>query len=472
MRRWWRRQSLTRRLAIWYAATMLATLGVLAPVVYVLIEQRLHSVFDRQLSVDLSLVEAALVVDADGTVHRLGHPDPRQDETGSRFAWFEVWTDRGELLLRSRPKGSSSAPASLGSPDGDGVRSYTSHLEGGDEVRILERPANRPRPDLVLRGYRNEAGLHRTLKQILAGFALGAPFAALLAALGGYLMARQSLAPIAVMVADARRITSESLGMRFLNPNPHDELGELASVFNQTLERLERSFAELHRFTGDASHELRTPLTALRTVGEVGLREAGDETALRQVIASMLEESEKLDDILESLLVLARGGAERPELQLKPIEVRGLLGEARDRLEVLADERGQKIELDCEAGLEVRADRQLLLLALTNLLHNAIRYASPGSIISLAGLRQASSVALEVRDTGPGIPASHRELVFERFFRLDPARSREQGGSGLGLAIARLFVEQQGGTIELDSELGHGSTFRILLPAAHQTERH
>jgi signal transduction histidine kinase len=212
------------------------------------------------------------------------------------------------------------------------------------------------------------------------------------------------------------------------------------------------------------AHELRTPLTALRTVGEVGLREAEGEEALRHVVSSMLEEGDKLEDVLEALLVLARGDSAHPRLTLEDLETRALLAEARERLEVLAAERGQLVVLEDGDAVTVRADHDLTLLALTNLLHNAIRYSHLGGKIVLRSVRRDGWATLEVVDRGPGVDPALHEKVFERFFRVDVARTREPGGSGLGLAIAKLFVEQQGGRVELDSEPGRGSTFRILLP--------
>jgi signal transduction histidine kinase len=188
-----------------------------------------------------------------------------------------------------------------------GARFYTVALENKLPVRVIERPARLEQQNVIVRVFRDESGLHRTLREILVGFALGVPLAALLSALGGYLMAGRTLAPLGAMAEQARRITSESLSQRLPNPNPHDELGQLAAVFNQTLQRLRDSFDALKRFTADASHELRTPLTALCTVGEVGLREADDPGALRETISSMLEEAQRLKDLADSLLLLARG---------------------------------------------------------------------------------------------------------------------------------------------------------------------
>jgi heavy metal sensor kinase len=285
-----------------------------------------------------------------------------------------------------------------------------------------------------------------------------------LSAAGGYVIAHRSLSPVSQIAARARQITADSLGGRLPVPNPYDELGQLATVFNATLARLENSFAELRRFTADASHELRTPLTALRAVGEAALRsDRGDPKSLREALSSMLEETRRLSDLVEALLLLARADTERLSPSLQPVDLPGLVGEVRETLLVLAEEKSQRIELTGK-NLVVRADRELLRLALLNLLHNAIRYSGEGAVICLRVKPREKTSLVEVMDQGPGIAAEHQQKIFERFYRVDKGRSRASGGAGLGLSITRWAVERQGGRIELESGLGRGSLFRIVMP--------
>jgi signal transduction histidine kinase len=266
------------------------------------------------------------------------------------------------------------------------------------------------------------------------------------------------------MVDQAQRITSESLSARLPNPNPADEFGQLATVFNDTLRRLESSFNELKRFTADASHELRTPLTALRAVGEVALRDDHSPSAQREAILSMLEEAQRLDELMESLLALARLESSKALLRQDSVNVAELAQEAGESLSVLAADRGQTITVSASSDLLVAADRVLLRQSLLNIVHNAIRNAPDGTTVAIRTSRANGEVSIEVSDRGPGIAPEHQARIFERFFRIDHARTRAQGGHGLGLAIAKQAVERQGGRIEVESELGVGSTFRIVLP--------
>jgi heavy metal sensor kinase len=330
-------------------------------------------------------------------------------------------------------------------------------------ARTFQKPTTIGGPKVTLRVFRDESGHRSTQRRILAGLALGLPIAILLAACGGYLMAGRALRPVGAMAAEARQITSESLAKRLPNPNPHDELGQLASVFNDTIQRLETSFDSLRRFTADASHELRTPLTALRSVGEVALREERDPEALRETISSMLEEAQRLHELADTLLMLARVESGRSPPRPENLALTELTRDVCESLDVLATEKGQRVEIATSHGVSVHADRILLRQAVTNLLHNAIRYSPPETKIRVSVHPRDDTAVIEIADEGPGIAPEHREKIFERFYRIDKARSRADGGTGLGLALAKLAVEQSGGHIELESE--HGSVFRIVLPA-------
>jgi heavy metal sensor kinase len=328
----------------------------------------------------------------------------------------------------------------------------------------MERPARLRERGVVVRQLRDETEMRRTLRQMVEVFVFTLPLAVLLASLVGYWVARRSLRPVAAMAERARTITSESLGERLPNPNPNDELGQLAAVFNDTLHRLESSFAELKRFTADASHELRTPLTALRAVGEVALRQPENSAALRDTIGSMLEEAQRLNDLIESLLTLARMESGKVAVSLEPVNFTALVAEVRDSLQVLATEKKQTIGLLRDDSITETADRVLLRQALVNIIHNAIRYSPPQTWIAIRVARRDKQGVIEITDQGPGIAAEHHQKIFERFYRVDKSRSRIEGGHGLGLAIARWSVERQSGRIEVESEVGKGSLFRIVLP--------
>jgi heavy metal sensor kinase len=460
---WWKRRSLKLRLAACFTLVASVVILGLIPFVYVLIERRLHMEMDRQLYIDWNLVEAHLEADEAGGIRWRKNSPSTPSSPGYAETWFDVWSG-GDVVFSHWPTHGARIlqPPAPVSNQPDTI--YNLALQQEMTARTLQKPSRIDGREVTLRVFRDESGIRSTLREILIGLGLGLPFAVLLAALGGYLMAGRALRPLRAMAEQARQITSESLSRRLPNPNPNDELGQLATVFNETLKRLESSFESLKRFTADASHELRTPLTALHSVGEIALREGGDAKALRETVASMLEEAQRLNDLIDTLLMFARVETGRANLRLETFPLDELVAETCENLEVLGAEKGQRIDLRAGSAAMVEADRMLLRHAIMNILHNAIRYSPEGSTVRVECFRRGEQALVEIADQGPGIAPEHRARVFERFYRIEKARSRAEGGAGLGLAIARLFVEQFGGSLGLSSEPGAGSCFRIELP--------
>ena len=311
---------------------------------------------------------------------------------------------------------------------------------------------------------RSEERLREQLSEVLKVLVLGLPLVIVLAGLGGYLLARRALAPIDHLAAEALRVTAERLHERVSVPNQHDEIGRLAAVINDAFARLEASFDKLRRFTADASHELRTPLAVIRGIGEAGLVETRTPAEYKEAIGSMLEEIDRLTTLVDTLLRLSHGDAGTVHLSREPLDLGQLTREVAASLGLLAEERRQQISIQAADGVSVRADRLVLREAITNVIDNAIKYSPMAAAIALSVRTDGRDAVVEVADQGPGIPAEHRERIFDRFFRVDTARSRDAGGTGLGLAIAKWAVEINGGSIRVDAGATGGSVFRISLP--------
>lgn len=310
-----------------------------------------------------------------------------------------------------------------------------------------------------------EQRIEQQLEEIVVVLVLGLPMIVVLAGVGGYVLARRALSPIDQLAADARRITAERLHERLSVANPHDEIGRLTAVINDTFARLESSFEQLRRFTADASHELRTPLAVIRGIGELGLGETRSPGEYKEAIGSMLEEVDRLTRMVDTLLRLSRGDAGTVQLAPQPLDLAELARDVATSMAILADERGQRLEVEAPAAVPVVADRLVLRDAIINVVDNAIKYGPSASRILVAANGDAMKAVITVTDEGPGISAEHRARIFDRFYRVDEGRSREMGGTGLGLAIARWAVEANGGEITLD-DTAHGSAFRIVLPRA------
>jgi heavy metal sensor kinase len=285
-----------------------------------------------------------------------------------------------------------------------------------------------------------------------------------LAGAGGYVLARRALTPIDHLASEARRITAERLHQRLSVPNQHDEIGRLAAVINDTFARLESSFEQLRRFTADASHELRTPLSVIRGIGEVGLGETRTPAEYKETIGSMLEEVDRLTNLVDTLLRLSYGDAGTIRLVREAIDLGQLTRDVVLSLGILAEERNQRLKVDAPDGVTVAADRLVLREAITNIVDNAIKYSPKASTVKIRVHGAGNQALLTVADEGPGIAREHRARIFDRFFRLDEARSRDTGGTGLGLAIAKWAVEVNGGHISVEAGVTGGSVFRIVLP--------
>jgi len=230
--------------------------------------------------------------------------------------------------------------------------------------------------------------------------------------------------------------------------------------------RLESSFEQMRRFTSDASHELRTPLTAMRSVGEIGLRGRREASDYREIIGSMLEEVDRLSLLVDRLLTLSRADSGESMLSRDRVDLAELAEEVTAQLDVLAEEKQQSLTVEAAGPTLCLGDRMVLRQALLNLVDNAIKYSPVAGRIAVRVSTSVNGMAvLDVSDTGPGIPLDLRPRVFDRFYRADRSRSRENGGgTGLGLSIARWAVEVNGGQLTLESSEGAGATFRITLP--------
>jgi heavy metal sensor kinase len=391
----------------------------------------------------------------DGTVTWFDADDTSQDEDNP---WLQVWTEKGDLLFqtavaRRNPLADARAFAEQ-PPD------HIVSVSRSPTYRVLTRPALVGGHPVIIQVARSDAPMRRELAELTLILVLGLPFGVATAGLGGYALARGALAPVTRMATRAQSITAARLNDRLPVDHPHDELGRLAVVFNETLERLEQSFQQMQHFTGDVSHELRTPLTAIRTVGEVALRESRTPDDYRTTIGSMLEEVDRLTSLVERLLTLSRAANGPAHLEAERLDLGDLAEEVASYLSVLAEENGQTLVVRRDGPAPVDVDRLILRQAMVNLVDNAIKYSPVGSEIVVSVSTMAGDVRLEVSDKGPGIAADRGARIFDRHYRA----GAEGRGAGLGLAIAKWGVEANRGQLTWTARNGGGSVFRITVP--------
>jgi heavy metal sensor kinase len=455
----WSTASIRVRLTAWYAVVLALMLVVYAATTFVAVRREFFEQFDDQLHDDFETAEGFLTPTDGGRIAWSG--DRRHDPDTDEDRGSDVWLATGEQVYRS---GASAAlpPVALAATTAE--KRYESIVANGRPWRTLTATSLVGGRAVVLRVSRSEERLRGQLWEVLTVLVLGLPLVVVLAGVGGYVLARRALTPIDHLASEARRITADRLHERLSVPNQHDEIGRLAAVINDTFARLESSFEQLRRFTADASHELRTPLSVIRGIGEVGLGETRTPAEYKEAMGSMLEEVDRLTNLVDTLLRLSHGDAGTVRLSRATFDLGQLTRDAVSSLGVLAEERNQRLQVDVSEGVTIAADRLVLREAITNVVDNAIKYSPLASSIAIRVRADGKQAILTVADEGPGIALEHRARIFDRFFRLDDARSRDSGGAGLGLAIAKWAVEANGGQISLEGGADRGAIFRIVLP--------
>ena len=339
-------------------------------------------------------------------------------------------------------------------------------LPNGELMLVAVRPVQIDgRTVLVEEGF-SKAGITATLRAWMVALAWSLVLLIALTMMGGYFVAFRALRPVDVIIDAAERISSRNLSERLPVPKTRDELERLSTALNNMIRRLEESFQYTQRFLADASHELRTPLTILQAELEAMLGNTAGDPEQREVAASALEEVERLRNIVESLFALSRLDAGEAMNQTDLFDLGELVTSTADQMSLLALDK--RISIRCEAPepLIVQGDRARLKQVAVNLLDNAIKYTPEGGEIRVRTAARNGTAVLEVEDNGIGIPEGALPHLFERFYRVDKARSRQQGGAGLGLSIVKSICAAHSGRVEVESREGEGSSFRVELPLA------
>ena len=464
MKAGWLPATLRVRLTAWHVAVMVVVLAIYAAVILLTVTRNASRALDARLRSDFRWAAGMAERGPDGSLSWF-EGDPWSEES----PWLQVWTTGGTLIYRTAVARRLPVPESDALLDRTDGRIVSVPSEPAP-FRVLGRRTTIAGEPVIVQVGRSEALMRQEVGDLALVLVLGLPLSVVAAGLGGYYLARRALAPLARMTERARAITASRLGDRLPIDNPRDELGRLASVFNETLGRLESSFTEMRRFTANVSHELRTPLTAIRSVGEVGLREPRDAPSYRAMIESMLEEADRLSCLVDQLLTVSRadGGG---RMRAATIDLGDLADNVAAHLGVLAEEKRQSMGVVRDGRPTCRGDQIVLRQALINLVDNAIKYTPPGGRIEVRVAASDAAAVLEVSDNGPGVAARHAPKLFDRLYRggeRDPSGTGASpvhgNGAGLGLAIARWAVEANRGRLSYEPADGSGSVFRIVLP--------
>jgi len=463
-------RSIGAKLTVWYTSLLTVTFLFLGGTAYGLLAYSLSRDIDTALNGVAEVLAKRARVDGTPFI-------PSDiDKLFRRFFGFspldryiEIFDPLGRRdpsQSRPRAKELSLSPKALKNAS-QGLPTFeTVESTGSKPVRVVTMPVTEAGrvSNLVQVGMSLE-NMYKTRRRFLLIMASVLPLALLLAGGGGWLLARRALKSVDRMTRTAQRISGEHLDERLQVTGSDDELDRLAKTLNDMLGRLDDAFHQMRQFSADASHELQTPLTILKGEMEVALRSQRSPEEYQRVLKSGLEEIDRINHLVDGLLLLARADAGVLRMDLSPVELKQLLQEICEQMRIVADDHSISLHASLPETVSVPGDREHLRRLVLNLVDNAIKYTPAGGKVTLSLQSDNDWASLKISDTGIGLSGDEQQRIFSRFHRATETRSRDERGIGLGLSIARSVAEAHGGRIQVESTPGQGSTFTVCLPA-------
>ena len=461
--------SIRSKLTAWYVLLLGIILVLFSILLFFFLSKRLNE------SVDSSLTLSARIVARSTQISNSRTPFPGLDLFFDQFMGFgrdksyKIYDGSGNIGSLSKNFDGSQFPLS--------EIAYSAALKGGTSYETFIISDNHPIRVITMPVIRNgklanlvQVGTSKkvvvdTLKNLAIILWTAVPAVLLLTALIGRFIARRALKPVAKITQTAKDIGSgANLSQRIPVPEVKDEIGELALTFNSMMDRLESSFSQMRQFSSDASHELRTPLTVLKGQSELTLGKERKPKEYQEVISSNLEEIQYMSKVLEDLFMLSKSDENQIALDYESVDLKLLIEEICKHAQIIASEKNIKIITAYIEKIQVYGDPVRLRQMIWNVIVNGIKYTQPDGEVTIS-LQEKKDIALiTIQDNGIGISNSDLPLIFNRFYRVDKARSREEGGTGLGLSICKFIVDAHKGSIDIESTLGEGTKFKIKLP--------
>lgn len=460
-----RKLSIGSRLTLWYLAIFTAAELFFGVGMWLVLRQDLYGIADDTLTAQVEDVASFLKSQKkkNMTVDKLREEASEAyllEHAGDFLQIYDAdgnWLFRASSLVQNRV--AALTPAASKRP------SFTNIQLGNKPFRFVKQTI-----EVNGRAYTVQTGVPAdqiiaTLSRFRRYLLMLAPLLLFAAASGGYWLSQKALSPVDAITRTARSIGGGNLGDRLEKLTTGDELQRLSDTLNEMLARIEDAFLRVTQFTADASHELRTPISLIRTEAEIALRKSRGDAEYREALRHILLEAERTTSLIEELLSLARSDSGRENLHLTTLDLCSAVKETATEWRQLVESRNLQFTqaiADCE--LPVMADRMALQRLLAILLDNAVKYTPPPGVVELRLEARNGNAVICVRDTGIGIAEQDQSRIFERFYRVDKARSRALGGAGIGLAIADWIVQQHRGSIAVQSSIGNGSSFVVELP--------
>ncbi|HJX36570.1 MAG TPA: ATP-binding protein [Dehalococcoidales bacterium] len=442
-------KSIRTRLTLWYLAVIVVLLLIFSSVAYFMLDYTLYNNLDNTLQNRAnSLNTPTYVVPKSNEL--LMSFDANGNETQA-VGGVTVDTSKLSGLIKKALAGQNTYLSAAGT-ENQNIRLYSTSFFNpfnGQPVVIIVGQTTTEITDV----------LHTFVYVIVIAMVA----IIILAGIGGLFLAERALKPVQQITKTAQNIEGSDLSQR-IDVKTDDELGRLASTLNEMIGRLEESFNRQRQFTADASHELRTPLAIMQAEATLALSKERSPDDYRKSLETISQESDYMSSVIGKLLFLARSDAGKEQLSFEDVELKGLITGLASNIEALAQDKGIKFVVDAKEELTVNGDKVKLRQLFINILENAVRYTPIAGQISVSLVQKDANAVVAIADTGIGIPPEHLPHIFERFYRVDKARARADGGVGLGLAIAKIIAESHKGKIEVESELGKGTTFTISLP--------
>lgn len=454
-------------LTFWYSLILLAAFAIFGASTYLYLRHMKETELERNLLeevdwisrlVDLERRRMDFFTPFDALSYSLQQQIIAHYRSNPRNYTVLLTTVEGTILYESPGGVTGRLPGLALPPERTMVQSV--HTADGTTLRAASRRVD---PFLIQVAY-SERETAVVLDYLLSIFSILVPVVLFVAVAGGWIMAGMVLRPVSQITRLANRISAEHLNERIPEREVPDEFGRLIATINRMFARLETSFDQIREFSLSVAHELRTPLTILKGESELALARPLSPEETQQLISTYLEETVRMSRIVDDLLTLAKADAGQIVIQREDLPLAPLIEEVTEDASILSAEKGLIVVTAANEPVTIHGDASRLRQLFRILVSNAVQYTDPGGCITISSRIQGTRVHVAFRDTGIGIPAGHVAKIFERFYRVDEARSRAKGGSGLGLAIARWIAEAHHGLIRVESTPGKGSVFTVELP--------
>jgi signal transduction histidine kinase len=458
--------SLALRIGLWHAVLFGVAVAAVLAAVYFLLAQALDA--QERAALEVRAAEYADAFETRGLAGMRALLESESQQPHVRSLFVRIVGPGGEATFEKVPQNWIEGDRQVLVPDGWGswqpkrVQSFRIPRDEQRDLTVVSRVLPGGELLQIARSTDNQAVLLQPLRRTMW---IAGPMAVLLTAGAGAWLAWRAIRPVRAVAATAHRIVATGdLSARVEGTQRDDEVGELVRQFNTLLERNGNLLRAMREALDNVAHDLRTPLTRLRAGAEMALQQADNPAGSREALADCIEETDRIQRLLETLLDISAAENGVLKLEREPVEVGALLHSVAELYALVAEEKSIAIDVTPAASLEVLADPTRIRQVMANLVDNAVKYTPPGGKVLLGAETRDGRVCITVRDTGPGIAAEDGEKIWQRLYRGD--HSRSQRGLGLGLSVVKALVEAHGGRVLVANQPAGGAVFTVELPAA------